>query len=113
VDENDQPVGNNVAFEVDRTTGALRSMAAKQVTSATGEFVYPQVIAGNYKLLVDTSSISSRQYSFVSDQALYPIASFNGMAVNAEYSYGGVFSLSSTSPALNIDIPIDPQLTQS
>lgn len=113
VDENDQPVGNNVAFEVDRTTGALRSMPAKQVTSATGEFVYPQVIAGNYKLLVDTSSISSRQYSFVSDQALYPIASFNGMAVNAEYSYGGVFSLSSTSPALNIDIPIDPQLTQS
>src|SRR5699024_954223 len=57
VDENDQPVGNNVAFEVDRTTGALRSIPAKQVTSATGEFVYPQVIPGNYKLLVDTSTI--------------------------------------------------------
>lgn len=113
VDENDQPVGNNVAFEVDRTTGALRSIPAKQVTSATGEFVYPQVIPGNYKLLVDTSTIPANQYSFVSDQVVYPISSFNGMAVHSEYSYGGIFTLISSSPALNIDIPIDPLLSQS
>lgn len=113
VDENDQPVGNNVAFEVDRTTGALRSISAKQVTSATGEFVYPQVIPGNYKLLVDTSTIATHQYSFVSDQVVYPISSFNGMAVHSQYSYGGIFTLTSSSPALNIDIPIDPLLSQS
>ncbi|WP_313398924.1 SdrD B-like domain-containing protein [Acinetobacter variabilis] len=113
VDENDQPVGNNVAFEVDRTTGALRSIPAKQVTSATGEFVYPQVIPGNYKLLVDTSTIATHQYSFVSDQVVYPISSFNGMAVHSQYSYGGIFTLTSSSPALNIDIPIDPLLSQS
>lgn len=113
VDKNDQPVGNNVAFEVDRTTGALRSIPAKQVTSTTGEFVYPQVIPGNYKLLVDTSTISTHQYSFVSDQVVYPLSSFNGMAVNSQYSYGGVFTLTSSSPALNIDIPIDPLLSQS
>lgn len=113
VDENDQPVGNNVAFEVDRTTGALRSIPAKQVTSATGEFVYPQVIPGNYKLLVDTSTIATHQYNFVSDQVVYPISSFNGMAVHSQYSYGGIFTLTSSSPALNIDIPIDPLLSQS
>ena len=113
VDENDQPVGNNVAFEVDRTTGALRSIPAKQVTSATGEFVYPQVIPGNYKLLVDTSTIATHQYSFVSDQVVYPLSSFNGMAVHSQYSYGGLFTLASSSPALNIDIPIDPLLSQS
>ena len=113
VDENDQPVGNNVAFDIDRTTGALRPIPARQVTSATGEFVYPQVIPGNYKLLVDTSTIPANQYSFVSDQVVYPISSFNGMAVHSEYSYGGIFTLASNSPALNVDIPIDPLLSQS
>lgn len=113
VDENDQPVGNNIAFEVDRTTGALRSIPAKQITSATGEFVYPQVIPGNYKLLVDTSTIPASKYSFVSDQVVYPLSSFNGTAVHSQYSYGGIFTLASSSPALNIDIPIDPLFSQS
>ncbi len=113
VDENDQPVGNNIAFEVDRTTGILRSIPAKQITSATGEFVYPQVIPGNYKLLVDTSTIPASKYSFVSDQVVYPLSSFNGMAVHSQYSYGGIFTLASSSPALNIDIPVDPLFSQS
>lgn len=113
VDENNQPVGNNIAFEVDQTTGELRQIPAMQITSATGEFVYPLVVPGNYKLLVDTSTIPGNQYSFVSDQVLYPVSSFNGMAVDSQYSYGGVFTLTESSPALNVDIPIDPQLSQS
>lgn len=113
VDENDQPVGNNVAFDIDRVTGELRSIPAKQVTGITGEFIYPQVIQGNYKLLVDTSTISAKQYNFVSDQVIYPISSFNNLVVDSQYSYGGVFTLASNSPALNIDIPIDPISSQS
>ncbi|WP_228147474.1 SdrD B-like domain-containing protein [Acinetobacter sp. ANC 3813] len=113
VDENDQPVGNNVAFEIDRSTGELKSIPAKQVTNAAGEFIYPQVIPGNYKFLIDTSTIASKHYTFASDQGLYPISSFNGMAVHSAYSYGGVFNLSAISPALNIDIPLDPMQTES
>lgn len=108
VDEHDQPVGPNVAFEIDRTTGQLKSMPAKQVTNAQGEFVYPLVEAGQYKLLVDTSTVANKQYSFVSNQAVYPIQSFNGKAVHSTWSYGGTFNLTQSSPALNIDIPIDP-----
>lgn len=113
VDEHDQPVGANVAFIIDRDTGALISIPAKQVTSSTGEFVYPLVIPGNYKLLVDTSTIPGNSYSFVSDQVTYPINSFNGLEVHSDYSYGGMFTLTAGSPALNIDIPIDPALSES
>ena len=111
VDENDQPVGPNVAFEVDRSTGQLRSIPAQQVTNAKGEFVYPLVEIGRYKLLVDTSTVPNKQYSFVSDQAIYPINSFNGKEIHSTWSYGGVFNLTASSPALNIDIPIDPALS--
>jgi len=113
VDEYDQPIGANVAFTIDRNTGALISMPAKQVTSATGEFVYPLVVPGNYKLLVDTSTIPDKGYSFVSDQLVYPITSFNGLAVHSDYSYGGMFTFASNSPVPNIDIPIDPMLSES
>lgn len=113
VDEFDQPVADNIAFEVDRLTGELKSIPAKQITSANGEFVYPLVKVGNYKLIVDTSTIPGKKYSFVSDQVVYPIDSFNGKVVDAQWSYGGMFSLTSASPALNIDIPIDPELDQS
>ena len=113
VDEHDQPVGNNVAFDIDPVTGERRSIPAKQVTTSTGEFIYPQVVSGRYKLLVDTSTISGNKYNFVSDQVVYPISSFNGMSVDSTYSYGGIFTLTANSPALNIDIPIDPRLSQS
>lgn len=113
VDEYDQAVGNNVAFEIDRVTGELRPIPAKQITNAKGEFIYPQVIPGNYKLVVDTSTIAGKGYSFVSDQVVYPIQAFNGLAVHSQYSYGGLFTLASNSPALNVDIPIDPVLSQT
>lgn len=113
MDENNQPVGSNVAFEIDRETGELRSISAKQTTSASGEFIYPLVIPGNYKLIVDTSTIPGKQYNFVSDQVVYPIQSFNGLSVHSEYSYAGKFTLGEMSPALNIDIPIDPKNSES
>ena len=71
------------------------------------------MIPGNYKLLVDTSTIPASKYSIVSDQVVYPLSSFNGMAVHSQYSYGGIFTLASSSPALNIDIPVDPLFSQS
>lgn len=109
VDEFDRPVADNVAFELDRVTGELKSISAKQVTNENGEFVYPLVKTGSYKLIVDTSTIPGQEYSFVSNQVIYPISSFNGKEVHAEWSYGGKFTLTSDSPALNIDIPIDPK----
>ncbi|MQW92010.1 DUF11 domain-containing protein [Acinetobacter sp. dk771] len=112
VDEFGQPVGDNVAFEVDRITGELKPIPAKQITSSKGEFVYPLVKPGNYKLIVDTSTVPNAQYNFVSNQVVYPIDSFNDKMVHSEWSYGGQFNLNSTSPALNIDIPIDPVLDQ-
>lgn len=112
-DANGQPVGPNVAFEIDRITGELKSLPAKQITSETGEFVYPLVVPGSYQLLVDTSSINGKNYSFVSDQVTYPISSLNDMVIHSDYSYGGTFTLTESSPALNIDIPIDPELSST
>lgn len=112
VDEFDQPVAENIAFEIDRNTGELKSIPAKQVTNSKGEFVYPLVKPGNYKLMVDTSTIPDAQYHFVSNQVVYPIDSFNDKSVHTEWSYGGLFNLNSISPALNIDIPIDPIFDQ-
>ena len=113
VDEFDRPVADNIAFEIDRITGELKSIPAKQVTNENGEFVYPLVKTGSYKLIVDTSTIPGQEYSFVSNQVIYPIDSFNGKAVHSEWSYGGKFTLTADSPALNIDIPIDPTLSKT
>ena len=110
-DEHGQPVGSNIVFEVDPVTGALREIPAKQITNAAGEFVYPLVVLGNYKILVDTSSIPLNKYTYVSDKTVYPLNLYNGMAVDPDYSYGGVFTLAHDSPALNIDIPIDPEFS--
>lgn len=110
-DEHGQPVGSNIVFAVDPVTGALNEIPAKQVTNAAGEFVYPLVVLGNYKILVDTSSIPSKKYNYVSDQTVYPLNLYSGMAVHPDYSYGGVFTLAHDSPALNIDIPIDPEFS--
>lgn len=113
VDEFDRPVADNIAFEIDRVTGELKSIPAQQVTNENGEFVYPLVKTGQYKLLVDTSTIPGQGYSFVSNQVIYPIDSFNNKAVHSEWSYGGIFTLMADSPALNIDIPIDPTLSKT
>lgn len=113
VDEFGQPVADNIAYEIDRLTGELKSIPSKQVTNEKGEFIYPLVRTGTYKLLVDTSTIQGKEYSFVSQKDVYPIDSFNGKAVDPDWSYGGAFTLTSMSPALNIDIPIDPKLGQA
>lgn len=77
-----------------------------------GEFIYPFVLPGEYTLLVDTSApINGKSYQFSSDQNAYPISSFKAFGISAvdpDYSYGRSFKLDLTSPALNIDIPIDP-----
>lgn len=108
-----QPVGNNVAFTVDEQTGELKPIAAVQVTNAKGEFIYPLVVAGTYSVKVDTSTIpGNTKYTFASDKTLY--SSFPAdKLVNDSWSYGGKFTLKQNDPALNIDIPIDPALTNS
>ncbi|RYY80955.1 MAG: DUF11 domain-containing protein [Moraxellaceae bacterium] len=109
MDASGNPVGNNVAFNVDVETGKLIPIPATQLTNELGEFIYPQVIAGTYSLQVDTSTIpGATQYTFVSDKSVY--SSFPGKAVNADWSYGGNFALNNGDPALNIDIPVDPVL---
>lgn len=107
----DQPVGDGVAFALDEATGALVPISATQVTNAAGEFIYPLVVAGDYKLLVDTSTITGDTvYSFVSDKTRFPVANFPAdKLVNAEFSYAGAFQLRESDPALNVDIPIDPK----
>lgn len=106
-----KPVGDNVAFKLDLTTGKQISIPAKQITDADGGFIYPLVNVGTYSLKVDTSTIPGNiKYTFTSDKSTYPIASFaEDKLVHESYSYGGKFSLNSGDPALNIDIPIDPQ----
>lgn len=106
-----QPVGSGVAFTLNETTGELEPISAVQITNAAGEFIYPLVVAGDYKLLVDTSTITGDTvYSFVSDKTRFPVANFPAdKLVNAEFSYAGTFPLREGDPALNIDIPIDPK----
>ena len=110
LDASGNPIGNNVAFDVDPQTGQLTSIPASQVTNALGEFIYPRVISGTYSFKVDTSTIpGSTKYTFVSNKAVYP--SFpSDKIVNPDWSYAGKFPLAEGDPALNIDIPIDPNL---
>ena len=111
LDASGNPIGDNVAFNVDVLTGKLVSIPAKQVTNADGEFVYPQVIAGTYSFVVDTSTIpGTTKYTFVSDKSVYPNFP-NNTAVNPVWSYAGKFDLKEGDPALNIDIPVDPVLS--
>ena len=84
LDASGQPIGNNVAFNVDLMTGNLVPIGATQVTNAAGEFVYPQVIAGTYSFVVDTSTIAgTTKYTFVSDKSVYSSFPANN-AVNPE-----------------------------
>ena len=110
LDASGNPIGNNIAFDVDNQTGQLTSIPASQVTNARGEFIYPHVINGTYSFKVDTSTIpGATKYTFVSNKAVYP--SFpSDKIVNPDWSYAGKFSLADGDPALNIDIPIDPNL---
>lgn len=107
------PVGAGVAFKLDEQTGNLIDIGAVQVTGAEGrqpgEFVYPLVAVGDYKLLVDTSTITaSTTYTFVSDTTRFPVANFANRPVDPVFSYAGAFPLREGDPALNVDIPIDP-----
>lgn len=108
LDASGQPIGNNVAFTVNRTTGALESMSAEQLTNDLGEFIYPLVIAGSYSIRVDTSTRTDVNYTFTSDKTVYPVSGFGSKLVNESWSYGGKFTLNEGDPALGIDIPIDP-----
>jgi uncharacterized repeat protein (TIGR01451 family) len=114
-DKNGVPVGANIAFGQDASGKMTGTIPAEQQTNANGEFIYPFVMSGEYIFLVDTSSpINGKSYQFSSDQNTYPISSFNAFgitAVDPDYSYGRSFKLDITSPALNIDIPIDPLST--
>lgn len=113
------PVGPGVAFRLDPVSGDLVDIGAVQITGADGrekgEFIYPLVIAGDYKLLVDTSTITTGTvYSFVSDKTRFPVANFPAdKLVDPVFSYAtensGTFSLREGDPALNVDIPIDPK----
>ena len=115
LDANGQPIGDNVAFKVDIQTGNKIAIPARQVTDAQGSFVYPQVIAGTYSFKVDTSTIPGNvKYTFSSDKNIYPVAKFSAdKLVNDRFSYGGSFSLNAGDAALNLDIPIDPQVVGS
>lgn len=111
MDASGNPVGNNVAFNVNAETGELIPIPATQLTNELGEFIYPQVIAGNYSLQVDTSTIpGSTKYTFISDKTVYPSFSTD-KAVHPQWSYGGNFALNNGDPALNVDIPVDPVLS--
>jgi uncharacterized repeat protein (TIGR01451 family) len=109
LDASGNPIGDNVAFNIDPVTSALQSIPAKQITDAKGQFVYPDVIAGTYSISVDTSTIVGQKYTYVSDQKVYPISGFSSdKIINPLWSYGGQFTLHQGDVALNVDIPIDP-----
>ena len=106
-DASGQPVGNNIAFKLDETTGQLIPISATQVTNAKGEFIYPLVLPGTYSLHVDTTTIPGGiPYKFTSDKTIYN--NFGSRPVDSNWSYGGNFSLKQGDAALSIDIPIDP-----
>ncbi|MEG0404689.1 MAG: SdrD B-like domain-containing protein [Acinetobacter sp.] len=109
LDQNGQPIGNDIAFQIDAQSGDLISLPAAQVTNSAGEFIYPLVKAGTYSLVVDTKTIpGNMRYTFISDKSVYP--SFPAdKAVDLSWSYAGQFTLNNGDPALNIDIPIDPE----
>ncbi|ENW91583.1 SdrD B-like domain-containing protein [Acinetobacter dispersus] len=113
LDQNGQPIGSNVAFEIDAQTGEKTSIPATQVTNSAGEFIYPLVKAGTYSFVVDTKTIpGNTRYTFASDRAVYP--SFPAdKAVDLKWSYAGQFTLNNGDPALNIDIPIDPEVANT
>ncbi|ENX42008.1 SdrD B-like domain-containing protein [Acinetobacter sp. NIPH 2100] len=113
LDQNGQPIGSNVAFTIDAQTGAMTSIPATQVTNSAGEFIYPLVKAGTYSFVVDTKTISGNtRYTFVSDRSVYP--SFPAdKAIDLKWSYAGQFTLNNGDPALNIDIPIDPEVANT
>ena len=68
---------------------------------------------GTYSFVVDTSTIpGSSRYTFKSNTSVYP--SFPAdKAVDLKWSYAGQFTLNNGDPALNIDIPIDPEAPNS
>ncbi len=109
LDQNGQPIGNDIAFQIDAQSGDLISLPAAQITNSAGEFIYPLVKAGTYSLVVDTKTIpGNMRYTFISDKSVYP--SFPAdKAVDLSWSYAGQFTLNNGDPALNIDIPIDPE----
>lgn len=113
LDQNGQPIGSNVAFEIDVQTGEKTSIPATQVTNSAGEFIYPLVKAGTYSFVVDTKTIpGNTRYTFASDRTVYP--SFPAdKAVDLKWSYAGQFTLNNGDPALNIDIPIDPEVANT
>ncbi len=113
LDQNGQPIGSNVAFEIDTQTGEKTSIPATQVTNSAGEFIYPLVKAGTYSFVVDTKTIpGNTRYTFTSDRDVYP--SFPAdKAVDLKWSYAGQFTLNNGDPALNIDIPIDPEVANT
>jgi len=113
LDQNGQPIGSNVAFEIDAQTGEKTSIPATQVTNSAGEFIYPLVKAGTYSFVVDTKTIpGNTRYTFASDRTVYPSFSAD-KAVDLKWSYAGQFTLNNGDPALNIDIPIDPEVANT
>lgn len=113
LDQSGQPIKDDVAFKNDENTGALVSIPATQVTNSAGEFEYPYLRPGTYSLSVNTKTIpGNTAYTFVSDKSVYPSFS-EDKAVDLQWSYAGQFTLKEGDPVLNIDIPIDPQITDT
>nr|WP_040332298.1 SdrD B-like domain-containing protein [Acinetobacter nectaris] len=108
LDQSGHPIADGVAFKIDSQTGEEISIPATQTTNSSGEFIYPLVKAGTYSIVVDTKTIpGNTKYTFVSDKSVYPSFSAD-KAVDLKWSYAEQFTLNNGDPALNIDIPIDP-----
>ncbi|RYX85271.1 DUF11 domain-containing protein [bacterium] len=77
------------------------------VTGANGQFQFPLVAAGTYKLVV----VAPLGYTFPSKvpAGLQPI----GRVINPTGSYGATFEVPEHSSPIQIDIPLDTQTSQS
>lgn len=104
-----------VAHTVDPVTGELKPVSNRQKTDDKGLFIWPYVKSGQYRLMVDTSTISgSTKYTWSSNKNTYPpeqLRQAYHMLVNDQWSYGATFTLAEDAPVLNLDIPVDPILS--
>ena len=93
-------VGNNspaVVFKADGVTPAPSTV----VTGANGQYEFPTVAPGTYKLLITPPG----GYSFAS--VLPPALLPPGRATDAKGSYGGEFLVNLSTGPVHIDVPLD------
>ena len=71
-------------------------------TGADGTFQFPQVAAGDYRLII----VAPSSYTFASK--IKPANLPDGRNISATGSYGGLFAVSAQTGAVTIDVPLDP-----